>query len=302
MIPAIVLTAGLGTRLDPLTRLVAKPAVPVAGRTLIELVLDWLRGHDVTDLVLNLHHRPETITAVLGDGAHLGLRIRYSWENPILGSAGGPRRALSLLSADQVFIVNGDTLCAVDLRRMLEAHRRSGADVTLAVIPNPAPNQYNGMVLDRSNRVRKFVPKGKATADTWHFVGVQVANANVFSALAQGEPAETTTALYLQMIADGVGSVVAWPVDVPFLDVGTPRDYLRVARELAGDERPSDGVTRSIVWPGARVPPDADVDECVVAAPLPAGFRASRSVLVPASVLQPGERVPTVGNVAVFPL
>ena len=77
MLPTIVLTAGLGTRLDPITRLVAKPAVPVGGRTLIEHVLEWLRGQQVFDVVLNLHHRPETITAALGDGSHLGMRARY---------------------------------------------------------------------------------------------------------------------------------------------------------------------------------------------------------------------------------
>src|SRR5438045_3465932 len=110
MLSAIVLTAGLGTRLDPLTRLVAKPAVPLGRLTLIEHVLAWLRGQGVTDLVLNLHHRPETITGVLGDGAHLGLRIRYSWEDRVLGSAGGPKRAPSILPDDRVLIVNGDTL------------------------------------------------------------------------------------------------------------------------------------------------------------------------------------------------
>jgi NDP-sugar pyrophosphorylase family protein len=78
MLPAIVLTAGLGTRLDPLTRLVAKPAVPLGRLSLIERVLAWVRQQDVTDVVLNLHHRPASLTAIVGDGTHLGLRVRYS--------------------------------------------------------------------------------------------------------------------------------------------------------------------------------------------------------------------------------
>ena len=87
---ALLLTAGLGTRLRPLTYARAKPAVPVNGEPLVRRILKWLTGHGIRDVVLNLHHRPETIAAVTGDGADLGIRIRYSWEQPVLGSAGGP--------------------------------------------------------------------------------------------------------------------------------------------------------------------------------------------------------------------
>lgn len=303
MLPAILLTAGLGTRLDPLTRLVAKPAVPVGQRTLIEHVLQWLHQQDISEAVLNLHHRPETITSVLGDGAHLGLRLRYSWEDPILGSAGGPARALSLLRAERAVIVNGDTLCRVDLAAMLRAHEGSGADVTLAVMPNPSPDHYNGLVIDEDRCVSGVIPKGRATAETWHFVGVQIVEAGVFSRLADGVPAETMAGIYLDMIGKHIGSVRGWPIAVPFIDVGTPRDYLRVALSHTA-VAPPPRLLGSIVWPEARVPADAELLDCIVAGPVavPAGFRAARSVLVPSSVLRPDERVPTAGQAAVFPL
>src|SRR5206468_1994480 len=76
---AIVLTAGLGTRLQPLTGVRAKPAIPVAGEPMIRRIVRWLASEGVTDLVLNLHHLPETLTSVVGDGADLGVRARYSW-------------------------------------------------------------------------------------------------------------------------------------------------------------------------------------------------------------------------------
>jgi mannose-1-phosphate guanylyltransferase len=201
MFPAVVLTAGLGTRLDPLTRIVAKPAVPVGNRTLVEHVIDWLRQQGVNDLVLNLHHRPETITGALGDGTHLGLRIRYSWEHPILGSAGGPKRALRLLSGESgepFLIVNGDTLCPIDLAPMITAHQRTAAAVTMAVVPNPSLRRYNGILLDETDRIQGFVPRDPSGAagtqlKTWHFVGIQVANPDVFDPLADGVPAETTS-------------------------------------------------------------------------------------------------------------
>jgi NDP-sugar pyrophosphorylase family protein len=303
LIPAIVLTAGLGSRLDPLTRLVAKPAVPLGDSTLIEHVLTWLRSAGVSDVVLNLHHRPETLTSVLGDGAHLGMRIRYSWEDPILGSAGGPARAFTLLDSDRALIVNGDTLCAIDIAPMLARHQRTGASVTLAVIRNPAPTHYNGLLLDDEDRVRGRIPKGQATTATWHFVGVQVVEAAAFASLDPAKPADTIPGLYLDMAAQHPGSVRAWRVDTPFVDVGTPRDYLRTALASAGvDHAP--GITNCVVWPEARIEPGVTIAHCVVAGPvtLPSGFAAQHSVIVPASVLRPGDPVTAAGDVAVFPL
>jgi NDP-sugar pyrophosphorylase family protein len=90
---ALVLTAGSGTRLQPLTYVRAKPAVPVAGTPLVVWILRRLVEAGVRNAVLNLHHRPETIAGVVGEGRDLGLSVRYSWEQPILGSAGGPRRS-----------------------------------------------------------------------------------------------------------------------------------------------------------------------------------------------------------------
>jgi NDP-sugar pyrophosphorylase family protein len=90
---ALVLTAGLGTRLRPLTCVRAKAAVPVNGQPLIHRIIRWLVSGGGFDLVLNLHHTPETIAALVGDASALGARVRYSWEQPVLGSAGGPRRA-----------------------------------------------------------------------------------------------------------------------------------------------------------------------------------------------------------------
>ena len=88
-----MLAAGLGTRLQPLTSWRAKPALPVAGETLVERIIEGLSSQGVRDLVLNLHHLPETVTGVLGDGGAHGVRIRYSFEQLLLGSAGGPRRS-----------------------------------------------------------------------------------------------------------------------------------------------------------------------------------------------------------------
>src|SRR5581483_12452590 len=113
--PALVLAAGLGTRLRPLTDVRAKPAIPVGGEPMIRRIIRALAAQGVDRLVLNLHHLPHTLTAVVGDGSDLGVRVRYSWEPRILGSAGGPRLARAIVGAGRFWVINGDTLTDVDL-------------------------------------------------------------------------------------------------------------------------------------------------------------------------------------------
>jgi NDP-sugar pyrophosphorylase family protein len=288
-LPALVLTAGRGTRLDPLTRLVAKAAVPLGDRTLIERVLGWLRSQGVRDVVLNLHHLPATITAVVGDGAHLGVSVRYSWEQPLLGSAGGPRRAVPLLASDTFLIVNGDTLCDFDIGPMMTAHLLSGADVTMAVVANPNPDHYNGLVAGEDGIVTGFAPRGQA-AGTWHFIGVQIVSSNVFVNLPDGVPAETVAGFYRDVIRDTPGRIRVWHASTRFLDVGTPRDYLRASGR------------RVVVWPEARVAPDADLEDCVVAGSVevPPGFRARSAVLIPGELVQAHDRAIVRDGIAVF--
>jgi mannose-1-phosphate guanylyltransferase len=319
VLPALVLTAGLGSRLDPITRLVAKAAVPVAGRSLVERVLDWLVAQEVTDVVLNLHHRPETITSIVGDGSHMGLRVRYSWEMPLLGSAGGPRHALDLLDAETFFVVNGDTLCDVALAPLANVHHASAAGVTMAVVPNQSPDRYNGLVLDSDDVVTGFVPRGQADG-SWHFTGVQVANASVFAGLPDQVPAESVHGVYQTLMRPGTGGLAAHRVDGPFHDVGTPAEYLRTAlslngsASLAAEGAASTGnrlaavsddahVTRSIVWPGATIDAQAALDECIVTnVYVPRGFAATRSIIVPAEICRPADRARITGDVACFPL
>jgi NDP-sugar pyrophosphorylase family protein len=302
-LPAIVLTAGIGARLDPLTRLVAKPAVPFLQRTLVEHVLDWIVAQGVTDVVLNLHHLPATITGIVGDGAHLGLNVRYSWEQPLLGSAGGPRHALPLLASDTFFIVNGDTLCDFDTRPMVDAHRRSGADVTMAVVPNPDPQHYNSLVVDDDGVVADIVPHGPGP-DRWHFIGVQLVQASLFARLTDGIPAETTSGVYRDLLG-GRGRLRAFCAETTFLDVGTPRDYLHAVRSRAPLRRsPSDARPTCVVWPSASVDPEADLDECIVIGDVrvPAGFSARSSVIAPARLLREGDTADVRDGMAVFPL
>jgi NDP-sugar pyrophosphorylase family protein len=227
---ALVLAAGLGTRLRPLTDTRAKPALPVAGDPIIRRIVGWLAANSVTDVVVNLHHLPHTITAVLGDGSDLGVRVRYSWEQPrILGSAGGPRQALDIIGADTFALVNGDTLTDLKLNGLAAGHAGSGARVTLALVPNREPEKYGGAMLDDGGAVTGFVGRGAAARGSFHFIGAQIVQADVFRGVPAGEPAASIGGLYDDLIARQPGSVRGVVADAAFWDIGTPEDYARTS-------------------------------------------------------------------------
>lgn len=314
-LPVLVLTAGLATRLRPLSLLRAKAALPVAGTALAARVIAWLSSHGLRDVVLNLHHRPETLTRVIGDGSDLGVRVRYSWENPLLGSAGGPRHALPLLEGDRILLVNGDTLTDVDLDAMLAAHTRSGAQVTMALIPNPRPDQYGGVLLE-DDRVVGFTPR-TAGARNYHFIGVQIAEAAVFASLPDNQPAESVREVYPRLMRERAGSVRAFVSDASFDDIGTPRDYLETslalgARQRLGDVQmaagasiaPSATVSRSILWDDACVEAGASLSECIVTdrVRVPSGTQLIRSIVLPGSTQKMGAIGERRGNLLVSPL
>lgn len=296
---ALVLTAGLGTRLQPLTRARAKAAAPVDGEPLARRTIRWLVSQGVTDLVLNLHHKPESMTAAVGDGGDLGARVRYSWESPVLGSAGGPRHALPLLldgAAGRTFVlVNGDTLTDVDVPRMIDDHRRHGALVTMALIANPRPDKYGGVRLDDRHHVLGFTRRG-STEPNFHFVGPQVVQAEVFADLPDGVPSESVLQVYPALMASRPGSVRGFVGDWSFRDIGTPADLLQTSLDLAAaDGRPDDPrwgrrvrvapsarVTRSALWDDIEIGDGARVHECVIAdgVRLPRGAAYTRAAIV----------------------
>ena len=309
---ALLLTAGLGTRLQPLTYVRAKAAVPINGEALVRRVIRWLSTAGIRDLVLNLHHRPASIAALVGDGSDLGVRVRYSWEQPVLGTAGGPRHALPLVvdSLDDDFlIVNGDTLTDADVWALLARHRESRALVTMALIPNPRPSQYGGVVVSPDGWVTGFTrvrPTGTDTSGPplFHFIGVQVASPQAFATLEDGVPAESVNALYRHLIAENPQSVAGYVAQASFLDIGTPRDCLDTSLALAHAEgarftgarvhiADSAVLIRSMVWDDVTVGARAHLHECIVAdgARIPDGARYERCAIVAA-----GDRTPVDGE------
>ena len=287
MVPALVLTAGLATRLRPLSFVRAKAALPVAGTPLIHRILRSLSSAGVQDVVLNLHHLPHTLTSLLGDGSALGMRIRYSWEVPVLGSAGGPKRAIPLFANPEsripdpgprvpgpgtFLVLNGDTLTDASLPALLDDHRRSGALVTMAVVPNSEPEKYSGVGVGPDGAFTGWVPRG-SREPSYHFIGVQVAEPAAFASVRADTPSEVRT-LYPALVAARAGAVRAFRTQASFIDIGTPSDYLETSLLLAAREgidtsagaeiSPTARIERSILWDDVIVEDGAMLQECVV--------------------------------------
>jgi NDP-sugar pyrophosphorylase family protein len=228
----MLLAAGLGTRMRPLTRLLAKPALPVLNRPLAHWTLERLARHGVRDVVVNLHHLPASVRRVIGDGRAFGLRIAYSHEAEILGTGGGLRRVRRRLGDDAVLIVNGDVLFDFDLTALAARHARSGAAVTLALRPNPDPRRY-GPVVTRGDRVVWLpgVPRPRRRGRVWLFTGVQVIDPALLERLGPG-PADSVRDLYAPLVRAGA-DVRGVRVKGAWYDLGTPAAYLASQRAAA---------------------------------------------------------------------
>ena len=270
-----MLCAGLGTRLMPLTTVRAKAAVPIAGEPLLRRIIRHLVSHSVTDIVVNLHHLPQTIVSAVGDGGDLGARVRYSWEQPeVLGSAGGVRHALALLGVDTFLVVNGDTLTDLDIGALERAHRASGGLVTMALVEGSA--KYGGVQIDRDGRVAGFTRRG-ASADAYHFISTQMVESRVFAGLPAGQPASTVGGLYDALIARQPGSVRGFVCGASFWDLGTVADYWSTAWAFAALEHEDGNVigrrvnvagtarlSRSLVWDDVIVSDGAVIEGCLI--------------------------------------
>lgn len=235
---AMVLCAGLGTRLRPLTNLWPKPAMPFFGRPLLRYSLSTLKQLGVTEVGINTHHLPDVMEAVAqSECKRLGLSLTVSHEaGEIQGTGGGIRGLREFLSGGTSVIVNGDVLFAVDLSPVVEAHEASGADATMVLLPMPEGEKYNAVELDAERRVRRIagVGPGGDRLSGWHFTGVHVLSPKVFDFMAPGGPIDINRDVYVKLIETGgtVRGHVLTDSDVYWSDMGTPQRYAATHRDV----------------------------------------------------------------------
>lgn len=182
---AMVLAAGQGTRLHPLTEQTPKALVPVAGRPMIEYSLLLLKRYGIHDIMINLHHLGDQIESYLGDGKQWGLQITYSREPELLDTGGGLLKAKPFLQDSTFIVINTDVLIDLSLSDLLAFHGKTRAAATLVLRPDPLADQYGSMEIDGDGRIWRFLQTRIATqisAPTTKvmFTGVQVLEPRVF--------------------------------------------------------------------------------------------------------------------------
>ena len=203
---AMILAAGFGTRLRPLTNTVPKALVPVAGRPLIEYGLLFLKSQGIEEVIINLHHLGEKIRATLGDGSVYGLRITYSPEDPILETGGGIQKAQTFLDGETFIVLNCDTILDLDLSALLTTHRQNRATATLVLRPDPEAARYGLLETNADSRIRRFLGQPTEVSEPlspYMFTGCQMLEPRIFAFMPTGKPFSTTRETYPQMLHAG---------------------------------------------------------------------------------------------------
>jgi NDP-sugar pyrophosphorylase family protein len=253
----MILAAGLGTRLGPLSEERPKPLLPVADVALIRYAVSLLAGHGIQDLVVNLHHRGQQIEDELRDGTRLGVRVQYSREERILGTGGGIRRALPLLGDEPFVVMNGKLVFDLDLAAVIERHKSTGAQATLVVRADPEAERWGAVdAPPDGGRVKGLRGKGE-----FMFTGVQVLEPALVDRLPDdGVERCIVGEGYIPWIEDGV-PIEAYVAPGYFMEHSTPERYLEgnfnVLRGRASLRYPP--ATLTGVDPSAEVHPEAQI-------------------------------------------
>ena len=268
----MVLCAGFGTRLRPLTDRIPKPLVPLCGLPLLRFNLALLKGAGVTAVVINTHHLGVEMEKGARElAAALGLDLEVSREEKhILGTGGGLRKAAAMLGSGTFFLLNGDMLFDVDLAAALQSHRAAGAVATMVLAPYPRGATYAAVETDAGMNVRRIAGRGApvdAGLTRMHFTGVHLVEPELIARLpAEGESDINRTA-YIRLIHDGA-KVNGYLQNGYWGDLGAPRSLLRANLDVMEGKVPLERFRpgadpfagASEVLPGVRVHAGARID------------------------------------------
>jgi len=234
----MILAAGLGTRLRPLTDTVPKPLIEVAGQPMIAFPLRLLDAAGIHAVVINLHHLGEQVRARLGDGSAYGVRIHYSEEHPILDTGGAIAAARSFLEGDTFVVLNADTYIEVSLSDIVAFHRHQAATATMLVRADPDAVRHDGIRLDNAGRVRRIFDQPYGTPPEqapelplrFMYAGILVLEPRVFDYVPA--PVCSLTRDVLPRLLDGNEPVYGYVHEGYWRVLDTPDDLTAGQREI----------------------------------------------------------------------
>lgn len=227
---AMVLAAGFGTRLQPLTRILPKPMFPVLGRPLLSHTFDLLRSANISEAAINIHHLPNCIIDYFKKEKP-PLNLHFSREEKILGTAGGIKKMQSFLEGGPFILINSDIITDIDLNLVIDFHKKKNSKLTLVVKQDSSPEQYDPIEVCENGRIVHFV--GASSMDLPDnttrvmFTGIQIMEPEIFERIPPGQFYRTTEDLFPQMVEDGV-PIYGYLYDGYWKDMGNRECYLQV--------------------------------------------------------------------------
>ncbi len=230
---AMVLAAGVGSRLRPLTDTVPKTMIPVGDRPLLEHVVRLLSLHGFDDIAINLHHHGAAIEEHFGDGAKWDVRIRYSWERELRGTAGAVRALSDFF--DQPFLVYyGDNLCNVNLTDLREAHEREGELASIGLLWMDEPESRGIVELDEDGRVARLIekPNPEEVFDDYLVNGGLYMLHNSIVEMIPDGPVDFARDVFPLLLGSGVG-IYGHALEGQLLSTDTPERYRRTREAVA---------------------------------------------------------------------
>lgn len=285
----MLLAAGLGTRLRPLTDLRPKPIVPVANKPLAAFAMEHLARSGVRHIVANTHPQPETVETALKAACPGGIELLFSREPTLLGTGGGLRKAQTLFATSQapIIVMNGDTLFAPDLSGPVAEHERLGAVATMILRRSPDAARLGAIGIDASGRVRSLLgtPANTEAREELMFTGVHILSPQAFAVMPKSGC--VIRSAYRHWIDSGA-LVLGLVDESPWADLGTVSEYHRLNLELASG---------SFAWPGVTprggcvLPDDLEASALIQRSVIGEGARLADGVAIDRCVVWPGTRV-----------
>lgn len=231
---AIILAAGLGTRLRPLTNTIPKALLPIAGTPLIVWNLLLLRRYGVQEVVINLHHLGPMIEQALGNGSKYGLKIFYSHEPVILGTGGALKQAEAYFSGEPALVLNGDTLFELNLEDLWASHQRRKAAATLVLRADPNAASWGLVEVDAEDRIVRITGRGKTNGRAMKprmFAGVHILQPRLLREVPKGKESSIIDAYVRAIERDE--PVYGYDLAGYWSDVGTPERYAQTEHDAA---------------------------------------------------------------------
>jgi len=307
---AMILAAGFGTRLFPLTIDRTKPAIPFLGKPLVGYVAEYIAKFGFRDVVVNLHHQPDSVKKALGNGEKFGVKIHYTTEEPkILGTAGALDNARHLLENETFLIVNGKIITDIDISKAVETHKESGALATMILKENPKRERFT-IVETKDNLVTGFgdfpqpIPNPKSQIpNPLMFTGIHILEPRVFDYIPRGVYSDIVPTFYNPAIKNGE-KIAAHITDGSWFELSTIPRYLEISLAMMNGANVFKGencsistgaqIKDSVIWDDVKIEDGAQLVKTIIAdgVKIKAGERFENAAIVRAEMLNHSTEIP----------